>query len=557
MMANNEGTAMADGLLHDGEVTEHVTNASFAVRVLRRVFTFIKKTVTSSDDDFANNPREQRMDVENQIGRNNSSAPRSQSTGAKQQAAVLNNMALQAAANVASLAASASLAALAAAGAGAIAGVGSLAAGGLVGAVAGASTAVQVGLVLGTTIFLASAIATGVAVGDQRAGAGAVSSSIVTRSAPAILLQVPSAVAPTVVAGPLDTIFAPAVVTPTLNPNYIVPLSVNNGFGEEAGGPNALGGGTTPPANIPGLTSVTEEWDLLFANATYPLCDSAPGIDFESGYFSVIFSGGFIDVFPDRFRPMLENAVVELYNVLSGGCTDIFQRLVMKAHLSDQTTLAVSDTKPGVNDLLAYFMVDLQCNGCPPDKPLFNDQRVIKERILQSDSIVGDGEKDNVIFIDFLLQLLRRIQLKFSELAKNETGIFDSFLLGDISIKQGIEMNEDREELSVRGHCNHAIVLTAKWGTVHCWIRVPVNVPFKVRAPVHAPFEVGEPVNVPFEVRAPVHVPFEVQETVHIPIRVYGTKYANHQQHLALERTCVYIYRWSYISPVAFAFSKH
>ena len=48
--------------------------------------------------------------------------------------------------------------------------------------------------------------------------------------------------------------------------------------------------------------------------------------------------------------------------------------------------LAVSDTEPGVDDLWAYFTADLRCNGCPPDKLMFDNQRVTKERILQYDS---------------------------------------------------------------------------------------------------------------------------------------------------------------------------
>ena len=49
MMANNEGTAMAEGVLFNGEVTEHVPNAFFAVRALRRTFSFTSETLTSSD----------------------------------------------------------------------------------------------------------------------------------------------------------------------------------------------------------------------------------------------------------------------------------------------------------------------------------------------------------------------------------------------------------------------------------------------------------------------------------------------------------------------------
>lgn len=201
-------------------------------------------------------------------------------------------------------------------------------------------------------------------------------------------------------------------MTATVNPNNMFPsfLPTNGG---KTRAPATLSG--TTPASIPGLEGVI--FDPLLVNATYPICDNAVGIDFESGYFSIIFSGSFTDILPERFLHILEDAAMDSYNFLSGGCNDIFQQLVMKAHLFEQM-LTIGETEPAFNDLWTYFLADLRCNGCPQDNPLFDEQNVGNKRSLQSISI--GGENYDVHFVDFLAELLRRIQLEFDTLAHKQ-----------------------------------------------------------------------------------------------------------------------------------------
>ena len=99
----------------------------------------------------------------------------------------------------------------------------------------------------------------------------------------------------------------------------------------------------------------------------------------------IIFMDGLIRPLNDTELSAVEAGFVDVYNSLSGGCNDIYQRFMQSAAITNQTLISFSN---GTSYLDTQWNASVRCSGCEESSnPFFDDDTTDNfVRFLQTDA---------------------------------------------------------------------------------------------------------------------------------------------------------------------------
>jgi hypothetical protein len=98
-------------------------------------------------------------------------------------------------------------------------------------------------------------------------------------------------------------------------------------------------------------------------------CGVNPDVEVAEG---VIFLGGIKRNFTERELVLTESAFVDVYNQISAGCDDIYQRFLQSVEITNQTTASGEGGQPYLD---TRWNAVVKCDGCWPSNPLFQEEK--------------------------------------------------------------------------------------------------------------------------------------------------------------------------------------
>jgi hypothetical protein len=190
----------------------------------------------------------------------------------------------------------------------------------------------------------------------------------------------------------------------------VVAASVTSGVVVSANRAN----GEPEPGNVP--TIAPSPTLSPSAVGTFPVFEDCEGVvpDIVTGGV-IIYMDGPIRPFNDSELLEVEAGFVDVYNNVSGGCNDIYQRFMQSANITNQTLLSFEN---GTIYLDTQWSADVRCSGCEDQpNPFFEGDVDMSGRMLQA---IAETNKTTIYFKDVI-------------------ALFDAFLLDQTIIFATIE----------------------------------------------------------------------------------------------------------------------
>ena len=174
-----------------------------------------------------------------------------------------------------------------------------------------------------------------------------------------------------------------AVITASVTPAVIVS---NKNKGSQIG-----------PEMVPEIPTISPTGQNFFM---LEKCETDPAI---SSDMVIIHLEGLKQPFNDSEKQLVEAGFVDVYNVVAGGCDDIFHQFMQYSLLLKQTMISLENE----TYLDTFWKAEVRCEGCDPSDPLFGRNEGNFGRLLQPggslfDRFIGGFEKFMQQFPDFL-----------------------------------------------------------------------------------------------------------------------------------------------------------
>ena len=123
-------------------------------------------------------------------------------------------------------------------------------------------------------------------------------------------------------------------------------------------------------ASTDGMEHVVREATIPDSGTTpEPIDDCGVNPDTESGRV-VLYLEGLKRAFNETEQMLVQQTFVDVYNELSDGCKDRYQRFVISANVTNQTPMTVSED---FYYLDTDWAASVECRGCPSNNALFAD----------------------------------------------------------------------------------------------------------------------------------------------------------------------------------------
>lgn len=147
---------------------------------------------------------------------------------------------------------------------------------------------------------------------------------------------------------------------------------------------------TTPwPSSMPSLTEPSPS----------PIEECREDADTETGQVA-LYLEGLTRPLNETETGWVENAFLNVYNDLSGGCDDLFERFLINASIVNQTV----DSGPNNSSYLqTEWLAEVECRGCPKNNALFADSSVGRARTRRLQIDIGNGTL--ISFAEFIQAL--------------------------------------------------------------------------------------------------------------------------------------------------------